>query len=388
MPRSVSEASRQMVADQLGEAFRRWRGVPLWHHAANMTALVLVVVLGSWAELTYPEPLRDERAYIAAFEAVRDGRDPYQGTSYLYPPILAEVGGWVVSQIGVMGTLALIRAANVAGLVACSWLAVAWLPVGPRLRILVSAVVLLASPAVLFGLECGNLSLAVSGMVAVALLIWRELPVGAGIVLGASVAIKPVAPLAIGVLGVHHPKPATMRHLVAAAAGAVVTLAALLTVPGLRTFLTLGDQGLEHRTASLHRIGFLLLGPGLSIWVTAAVGVVALVVVRRIGPLGRLQHLAVAIAATLTATPLVWGHTHVASLPIQGAALAILWHRRGQRARFEAVSVVLAVAASHLAQGITGVYLQNPWFEAMGVLPPIAAPILLAAYLVWAADPV
>jgi hypothetical protein len=208
------------------------------------------------------------------------------------------------------------------------------------------------------------------------------------VVLGLSVAIKPVAPLAIGVLGAHHPGPVSRRHFVAAGAGVLLTLTALLAVPGLRGFLSLGDRGLEHRTASLHRLAYLLFGPGLSIWVTAAVAIVAILVVRKLGLLGRLQQMAVAIAATLTATPLVWGHTHVASVPIQGAALAVLWLRRGQHIRFEALTVTLAVAASHLAQGITGVYGESAWFEAIGVLPPSAAPILLAGYLVWAADPV
>lgn len=245
--RSVTQSSRQVVAHELADACRQWCELPLKWHAVIVAALVLLVVVSSWDDLTYAEPLRDERAYAAAFEAARDGRDPYQGTNFLYPPIFAQFGGWVTSRFDVMTAMALIRITNVLGVVTCSWLAVIWLPLALRWRVLASAGMLVGSPSVLLGLECSYLSLAISGLMAVAL---------------------------------------------------------------------------------------------------------------------------------------------IASLPLQATALAVWWLRRGWKVRFEGVGVALAILASQTAQGVTGVYTESPWLQAAGVLVPSCAPILLAAYLVWAADSV
>ena len=69
------------------------------------------------------------------------------------------------------------------------------------------------------------------------------------------------------------------------AGGLGLALAAvmILAVPGLRDFLLLAERGLEHRTASVHRLVYLLIGPGYSGITSMVVGVIALWWVRRLG---------------------------------------------------------------------------------------------------------
>ena len=375
---------------RLEAAFDTWTRQPWPVHGAAILALAALLTLRWWSAVISPELLPDERIYFEAFDAVLAGKSPASVRGYLYFPFLAITGARQVAAYGSTFVITQMRLANLLGLAVTAWCALAWCPWSARRKVLVAAGVLSLAPAAHFGMTYGNLSLAVSGLVVGGLLLWPRAPATAGALLGLSIGIKPLAPVAVLALGTHRPRDGGRRHLAAAAVAVAVAGGLVLGFPYLGDVLSRAQPDLASRTVSFHRFPYvfgLRLHPALLL---AALGAGTMAFVHR-RPLPRRLFLCVALTATLAATPLVWSHTLLMTLPIQVLALQTAWWRSADRLaagghegpfqRLEVFFVLLAVAAIQFSAGATGIDDQALWLQLAGTLPPALAPGILTVYL-------
>ncbi len=354
--------------------------------------------------MTEREPLVDERFYLAAFHFAADGESPYAKSGFYYPPAFAYAGAALLGPLGDGGMLVLLRGLNVLSLGFVAWLATAWLGTSLASRpwwrgLAVGAAVISLTPGAWLGLLLGNLSFLAMAPVLCALLWWRRRPVIAGLMLGASLAVKPLAPVAILVLFTHRAEGEETRGLrikKRLAAGLALATGALLFLapPGLGEMLSQPVEELtQARIVSLHRF---LGHAGLAVdplWVAVAIALAAVLVARFAGPLGIGQLLCVATAGAALATPLLWNHTLLMTLPLQGAALHLAGSRwrsapPGERKwrRYELAVVVLCVAALLFVNG-GGVDDRGEALQAVVVAVPSLAPAALAAYVLALTEP-
>ncbi len=386
------------VIDALRRSATAWRCLPVRGH------LLAVLLLASVALMRFPFPRTpaargDEVVYLQAFEASRSGGTPYDVEGYFYPRAFARAGGRLLAAAGETGTLAVLRTVNLLGLAFAFWAATAWLPAKVPRRWLAAAVLLCLSPAVHAGLDLGNVSFLIVGLTLAALLGWPRRPLLAGVLLGLGVALKPIAAAVIPVLLLHRPRHGGRRHLLAAATAAAVATALLLPLSDLREMLGQEMVALANaRSFSLSRL-FALFGLDVP-QVVLTLAVIALAALGALwrhpgwGPtMSSARLLAYAVAAVSLATPLVWNHTLIVALPVQGLALALAWHRlcRARSAtgagrpipawrRFEPLLVVLGVAMMH-AGTTAGFDHLSPWIQALLLLAIGLTPALVCAYV-------
>ncbi len=382
------------AAGALRRAAAAWRALPLRGHLLA----VLLLALAAFARYPFPRtpaPRGDEVVYTQAFEVSRQGGSPYGVTGYFYPRAFAHAGAGLTALTGEGGALAVLRAANLLGLAFAFWAATAWLPVSITQRWLAAAALLCLSPAVYAGLDLGNVSFLIVGLTLTALLGWPRWPLRAGALLGAGIALKPIAAAAIPILLVHRPRDSQKRGrpLLAAATAAAVAAALLLPLSDLRAMLAQEMVALaDARSFSLHR----LLGlAGLEVpRIVLALAVIALAAAgARLLTMSSAQLLAYVVAAISLATPLVWNHTLIVALPVQGLALALRYHRlaAGRSAavdgnpppawrRYEPPVVVLAVATMH-AGTAAGFDHLAAWIQAGFLLMLGLMPAGLCAYV-------
>lgn len=366
---------------------------PFWRHAAAVALLLGVCVLRWWPYLTADHRVNDEISYVRGARLAAAGESPYSGGGYLYPPGPAVVGGAAIQRFGLLPTLRAVRLLNYLGLAVVAWVAVGFLPFAAAVRWLVAAAILCLSPAVRFGVAFSNLSLAVGGLIVFALAVWARRPLLAGSLLGGSLAIKPLAPGALAVLLAHRGEAPAQRRLLVVAAAAVVALACVLPFPWVGDMVGFAAAGIEPlgRSASIHRVAFLL---GWSRW-TSALSILLLLPVVWLARRRRLRPeevVALALAATVSLTPVVWSHTLVLTLPLQVLAGARAWRRwrarTGTRPGYELALVALGIAALQLAEGATGIDDRPVALQVVAALPPAVSPLALVLYLLATAGPI
>ena len=358
--------------------------------ALGLLTCVTLVRWGRW--LFSPLPLFDEAIYIEAFRAVASGSSPYTINGYYYPPMCAIVGAWLLSALGEVPLLAVARTLMVVGMVATVWLSLIWWPVPARYRLLVGALYVSLAPAAGLGLRTGNLSFLVTGATVLSLTLWLHRPVASGLLLGSSVSIKPIAPVAILVLISHRAVTGRGKKLLA---GGLASILMMVSVLPLREAISMLSQDINrlsyHRSISLHRLFQLA---GLDLHPVAAFAVVALlaVVVSRSRALSRAELLCVALPAAVCALPLIWTHTLLLTLPVQVLALTRAGDRRSMTRhdaddrskpylRYEIWVVVLLVAAIQLAEGSGAIDRTGAWFQLAALGLPFVAPALLGGYV-------
>lgn len=352
---------------------------------AGVVCLVLVALGRYGSELLSPLPLPDEEIFLAAFERVAGGGSPYRGP-YNYPPFFAFFGSWVVAALDVGGALALFRSLNLLGLALLVWCSFAQLE-WPWWRQLVGgALVVALSPGVRLGLEWGNLSFAISGMLLVGLLLRRR-PALAGPLLGFGVALKPIGAVAVLCLLGHRSRCNGRAHVVTGAVASVLAAGLVVAFPYLDELLALGDvPGGVGRSVALARLLFCLGLRVDALWLTGLVSLVSVLAMRLLRP-SEVLLLPFCLAATLAATPVVWSHTLLLSLPMQIPSLAIAARRYSQRPergawrKYEPVFVVLAVLSLHLCEGVGGIEDYPLLVQALVVAIPCGAPLALTWYL-------
>jgi hypothetical protein len=360
-------------------------------------AILGFVTVARWVPFLFsPAPLFDESIYLGAFRAVAAGKSPYSVHGYYYPPPFAVLGSWLMTLLGQPLLLLLIRSLVVLGLVITVWLALIWWRTPVWRRLVVGAIYLCLAPAVGLGMRTGNISFLIIGAIVLGLTIWQHRPVLSGLVLGSSVAIKPIAPLAILVLLVHRPLGGGYRQVVAGLAGSIAMLGSLFPIVA---FLEMFSQNIAslslNRSISLHRLfslGGIELNPLIAVVIIAVIGVV----VARLRPLSESDMLCIALTAAILSVPLIWTHTLLLTLPVQVlAAVRALDRRRNWRSessrksgmegsgRFELWLVVLSIAAIQLAEGAGSVDRMDSWIQLVALGIPFVSPAFLAGYVLW-----
>ena len=176
-----------------------------WQHALGVTAIFAACALRFYPVVTSVDPLGDELAQEAAFLQQAAGRSPYLDGGYVYPPSLMRLGA-LLHQLPLRSPFLPLRCASLAGLAVLLWCATAWLARGPWPRLGLALLFAMLAPGVRQGIEFGNLSFAVGGLIVLALLAWERAPVASGLLLGASLLIKPLALAALPALFFHRPK--------------------------------------------------------------------------------------------------------------------------------------------------------------------------------------
>jgi hypothetical protein len=384
----------------LEERLADWRRQPWRQHLGALAVLLVLLTLRSLPQVFLGEPHVDEGYYIAAFSAVTVGESPYDIGGYYYPPFFAAIGAWVLERLGTGGTLVLFRSVSMLGLVLALWCSTAWLRGSWTRRVVVAAIYLLAAPAVGYGMRTGNISFAVVGVVLLALFFWRRRPVIAGLAVGASVAIKPIAPLSLVALFCHRPSPPGKSHLIAGLVGALTAAGFLMTM--LMHLPEMSRQPIDPlsyiRSFSLYRM-LALAGVSPSFFSIIVIGAALVAIGVRLRPLSGSQLICVATTGAILVTPVIWTHTLILVLPVQAIALVLAfcrWRRpnrgdaegqRGRRIRFyELIVVALAAASIQLAGGIGALDDQAPWVQIAFLAVPYLAPAALTAYILALTD--
>lgn len=365
-----------------------------WVDLAPMIALVGVMLIRWRTYLLAARPLIDEQIYLEAFAAVANGASPYSVEGFFYPASFAWAGSLALSTTGEIWTVALLRAANILGLVATAWLSLKLWPSSWKKRLVAAAVFLTLAPAVHLALYYGNIACAVVGMIVIALSTWPRRPLIAGLVLGSSAAIKPFAPAAVLALVTHRPRHGGYRQVVAGLVGGLTMVVVLLPVSQAVAMSRQTIQGLIYkRSISLYRmlreLGLEMSPLAIALVITA----IAVLLCRRFR-MTEAELICFATTAALATVPIIWSHTFLLVLPVQVFALARAasrrrnsdggtgseWHRLLRR--YEAVLVLLGVAAIQFSGG-AGAFDNQPVPLRVMVLavPYLAAPALTAYVL-------
>ena len=365
-------------------------------HVAAVLLLALTATVRFYPKVSSQAPRTDERVYLAAFRAVSAGESPYaaktEKLAFYYPPPFAVLGSAALELTDGRTVVTMTRTANLLGLASCLWCAFLFLPLGWRWRLAAGILYIsLAPPALAHGFRSGNLSFAVGGAALVALVFWRRSALPAGALLALAAITKPIAPVGLTTLAAHRPSLGGRRHLLAAATGLALAGAATLASPYLGEYLALDgdvDAWPLRRSVSLYRWLHLL---GLTVPPAVLVLIVALATawLARRYPITPRQLYVLAIAGMTLATPALWSHTLILTLPLQVMALHRAWRRSRSRAlpasrfaRYELPLVALAVLALQLADGIGGgLEVAAAPLQVVALAIPVWAPVGLAIYL-------
>jgi hypothetical protein len=370
----------------LDQASAAWWRLAWWQHALAISAILVAVLVRFYPAVSSAEPLGDELPQERALEVADSGRSPYVDETYPYPPSLLRLGG-LLRRLPLRSPFLPLRCATILGLSALLWCSTIWLPWLPWRRACFAVVYAVLAPGVGQGVELGNLSFAIGGMVVVALLSWRRAPVTSGALLGLSLLVKPLAPAALTALFMHRPGRGR-KHWLAAGAAVIIAALPLLADPELGAFLHNGSRSwVISRTASVHRFLALANAPegnmALMMLLLLLVAVAA-----RWWVTDQPQLVATALAGCVTVTPVVWNHTLVLTLPLQAMAVTIAWSRwrsaRGDARRWrrwEATVIALAVAALTFAEGVTGIDDRSVALQLLAVVPTALSPAILAGYV-------
>ena len=362
-------------------------------HLTAVLILGMVVLIRWWPYLGSATDLGDEGIYLQAFEAVAAGGSATSVSGFYYPPVSASFGAIVLRSIGVTATRTLLRVGSVVGLAISVWVALGLWPTSWWRRLAVGCGYVALAPAVHYGIAAGNVSFLVCGAILLALLIWARRPITSGFLLGASVGIKPLAPLAIVALVLHRPIPPSNRQWLAGGVAGLLAAGLLLAHPDYLLTTAGSVERLPFiRSISLNRI-LTLLDLAVSPIVVAGVLAVAVACVVRLVPMTRQELLCLGGVAAVQAAPIIWSHTLLLTLPAQVLALDLAYRRlrqwpqpTGERAeaaievwrRYEWVFVMLAVAALQLTEGAGAIDDQNLIFQLFILTGAyLTAPILM-----------
>ncbi|MCH7665805.1 MAG: hypothetical protein IH936_07745 [Acidobacteria bacterium] len=372
-----------------------WAGQGLWRHLSALVLIALVAAVRWHHCVLLGDALIDEETYLAAFRAMAAGSSPYDIESFHYTPTFAWVGAQLIARVGEFGTLQILRWSSLAGLAVAVWCSSAWLAVSWATRLTLAAAFVAMAPGVGAGLCTGNTSFAVIGVILPALIFWsrRSALAGAvpsGFALGATVAAKPLAPLALVALFFHRPSSTEgRRHQLAGLVGGLT--AAALLLPMISRLGEMSAQPIHRlsyaRSFSLQRL-FALAGFEVNAPAIVFTGAVAVAVLVYLLPLDRSQLLAVAVSISVLATPIVWDHTLLMTLPVQVMALAVAAERwregSGQALRSRTYELVLVGLGALAIQFSGGVGAVDELFRAAQfafIALPCFAPALLSAYV-------
>lgn len=352
-------------------------------------AVLIVTGLLNLDSLLRPEPRSDERYFVEAGRFLAQGESPYRQPIFNYPPPIAQLGAWATRRRLEAELWLSLRLLNLSAAVGLAWLAAGKLSCGNRLAVR-GVVALLAanSPVVQHAFFFGNLSPLVAFLAIAGFEREERRPWQASLLLGASIALKPLA--LIGALFLYlHRALAPLRRFPAPGAWGWAVVAGLLLLPGWR-FLSEMLVRMNHPPGDPHQLSLLRLAraaPGWEMsptWVAAGVLGAAVLCLRR-HALTPQEVALVAPVVSLLALPIVWAHSMVLTLPLQLRALDLAWSRfrsrvhPGRRTFWELSGVGLAVAAIQ-GSAAAGALAGSLASFAAALLPTLA-PVALAGYL-------
>ncbi len=385
MARASRWAGSEAVAPA-GDPERFQPAGPRAQEAALFALLALLLLLRHAPAVFSPLPLIDEEYYLRAFAAVREGLSPYSVDGFFYPPGFAALGGWLAGWLPERGLLYGLRGLNLAALL---WLVAAssrGAGFGWCGRALLAAAAILLAPGIALGVLAGNISFTAAAAILAAGLHWRRHPWIAGPLLGASLAIKPMATGAIAVLGAFRSRERNPRLRLLAGAG----LAALATTLPFRSLLadylqlgaTLpGERYPLTRTIGVHRLLVNLGWETERIWALLLVLAIALLAGQWRARSDR-QILFAALATTTLTIPVLWSHALAVTLPLQMAAAGrCLGAGRTRIPRLHRIAILALVLALQFTDGIGGLAPGPSLLLALALLPLLAAPVVLAVWL-------
>lgn len=364
-----------------------------WLDLVGICGLMGVVLMRWHSDLLAPEPLIDEQIYLQAFQAVASGASPFSVRGFYYPAFFALAGGWVLETLGQLWAVALLRVATAIGLVATVWLSLRWWPTRWWRRFVVAAVFVTVAPAIQLALDFGNITFAVVGMIVTGLSVWHRHPLAAGLLLGGSVGVKPIAPAAVLTLLSHRPRRGGHQHLVAGLVGGLCMMGLLLPVSKVVEMSNQTIEGLTYkRSISLYRM---LAEVGLQVSPLTVAVVIAGLAVLISWRLKMTQSdlMCFATTASLLTVPIIWSHTFLLVLPVQVIALvraADRWRDArnnsesesyGEFRRYEPFLVFLGMAAIQLSGGAGAVDDQPVVFRVLALAVPYLAAPALTTYI-------
>jgi hypothetical protein len=379
----------------LTDCWRDFRGLQWRWHLAALATLLCVLAADTDAILHAPAPTIDEAVYEAAFAAVLEGRSPYTAPGYFYPPAFASAGAWSVEALGSERTRLLLRWMNRAGAALTCWLASAWWWSSGRTvrsrvteRLLLALVLLLVAPGVGAGLLTGNVSLAASSWINLALHSAHAWPALSGTVLGASLLAKPLAVIAVPLLAGAALAPRANRKISPSSviAACAVSSAGLLLLPHFSEMLTLKIPATTLAgTVSLVRVAGLLgfeLPAGILMLLLAPLAFLA----GRAYATDRVALICSALALVMFTSPAIWPYTATVFFPVPVMAISVA------RSRFAARTVASREGLLELllvgALAIAVLFLNGGAFDRLApavqvalLLAQLAAPVLLAGYV-------
>lgn len=374
----------------------------------EMIGLLLLFGIGIfwWQDiLSSPSWMCDGRNYELAIDLVRRGRSPYESRLFPYPPTIAVLGAWATELLGPETFRFIYRHVNLLSGCAAIWGSL-YLTGWPWvIRLVIAGVGIRYIPALEMGMTTDNLSIMCSGAAIAALILWQRVPFLAGILLGLSLSLKPVALLAIFLLAAHRPIDSQHRHLVTAAVAAFTFCLLQGLAPGWffsgifnpNVKATSLDWSTAFINASLYRV-FTSFGLAVSPFLFPIIFLIlGLIYVRR-RPLNNGQLCCIACSASLLSLPVVWSHTLLLVLPVQSMAFALAsrgfireWRGDSGNAiqngkRYRGLIHLLLVGAGCLtvteANGY-GILVYDPlWVNGTIMLIPLISLFLITGYAV------
>lgn len=324
----------------LSRAYEGWRALPPRTHASALALLAVLGLVRFHEPLLTSSRLIDEAMYEWAFQAVQDGRSPYDVGGYYYPPAFALAGAELERWIGAEALRYGLRTLNLLTVVATLWWAVAWWsrrspedPEAPRWleRVALAALLLAAAPGIALGFHLGNLSFVAIGL---ALLGWSlagRHPIWAAAVLATSVTLKPIAAASLPLLVLAPPSHRARAHRFAGLVAGLVIAVTWLALPYLADLLSQDVERINRiRTWSLYRLLGVLGIDASPVIVFAATIALALALAWRWPRLraSPASWTALAAATCLLATPLIWSHTVLLFFPVLVMAATVTAQRR------------------------------------------------------------
>ncbi len=384
--------------DRLRQAFDSWLALPPWCHALAVALLCLLGLVWFRISLTAPAHLTDEAFYELAFQAVQEGRSPYQVRGYYYPAAFAFFGGWLDGLIGTEAIRYGLRGLNLLALVGTLWLSAAWWS-GPRRgahspdshwleRLGVAALLLVVSPGIAIGIHLGNLSFLAIGLAIAGWTTAGRYPALAGLAIASSLALKPIAAAALPLLVLTPPEDRARRHRIAGLVGGMATAVIWLAFP---YFSELLGQELERigrlRTWSVRRL-IEVLGVDIGhLGIFVGSTLLAILICWRFPRIRatRAGWLAFASASCVLTTPLIWGHTLVLFFPVLVMAATVTINRW----RSGRIAQPAWAEPTFVALGCANLLYFNPGaidrlavpIEAFFLLSPVTAVALLTAHV-------
>jgi hypothetical protein len=383
------------------DPFRSWLATSIWRHALAIASIALLATLRWNLTLLAGVAHGDESVYFRAFDLVARGKSPYYGHFY-YAPIFAYLGARLQAAVGFRATLIGLRMLNLVGLATLVWCAFAWSRMRTSTKLSLAAAFVWFAPAVALTLRWGNLSPIASALIVVALILLERssLPandsapllgpsraITAATSLAVSILIKPIAavvPFLIAGARRGETRRSARASLITAGLALAVAATGFLAMPFFAEFLAArSDPGAIGRSTSLQRViyCFGLRPPPLVVLVVVLA--LAIFVARRACVMDSGTFIAFVTATALLATPIVWSHTLLLTLPAQVMAIERAWVRRQPAtvSWYELPLVVLACSAIQFSEGVGGLESQPLPVQGIVVTITCLAPAALFLYL-------